>query len=165
MPLHTHLPHFSRIWSPDPIFFITTCTHGRKYILDNARIANILVEEWCGALNRHGWLIGRYVIMPDHVHFFCANKQGIDEPGQKDLSKFVQQWKKWTSKRIYRENQLEIRGDKPPLWQKEYFDHLLRSEESYIRKWEYVRENPVRKGLVKKSEDWPWQGEIYDLSV
>ena len=103
--------------------------------------------------------------MPDHVHFFCSNKQGIDEPDQKDLSKFMQQWKQWTAKRIFRENQIEIIGDKPPLWQKEYFDHLLRSEESYIQKWEYVRENPVRKGLVKQSEDWPWQGEIYDLAV
>jgi REP element-mobilizing transposase RayT len=165
MPPHAHLPHLSRIWSSDPIYFITTCTDHRKYILADSRIAQILVEEWHGALERHGWLIGRYVIMPDHVHFFCSYKQEIDQPHPIDLSKFIQQWKQWTSKRIIREINTVIGKNKPPIWQKEYFDHLLRSEESYIQKWEYVRENPVRKNLVKRSEDWPWQGEIYDLSV
>jgi len=51
-----------------------------------------------------------------------------------------------------------------PLWQKEFFDHLIRSNESYHLKWEYAKENPVRAGLVKESDEWPWQGEISDLS-
>src|SRR6478672_8443810 len=41
------------------------------------------------------------------------------------------------------------------LWQREYFDHVLRSDESYAEKWDYVRENPVRAGLVRSSNDWP----------
>lgn len=40
------------------------------------------------------------------------------------------------------------------------FDHLIRHGESYSEKWEYVRQNPVRAGLVGTPEDWPWQGEI-----
>jgi hypothetical protein len=46
------------------------------------------------------------------------------------------------------------------FWQREFFDHLLRTPESYERKWRYVLENPVRAGLVVKSEDWPYAGEI-----
>ena len=46
------------------------------------------------------------------------------------------------------------------VWQEEFFDHVLRSGESYGQKWSYVRENPVRAGLVATSEAWPWQGEI-----
>ena len=38
--------------------------------------------------------------------------------------------------------------------------HVLRSDESYSQKWNYVRENPVRAGLVKSAADWPYQGEI-----
>jgi putative transposase len=41
-----------------------------------------------------------------------------------------------------------------------FFDHILRSEESYGQKWEYVRDNPVRARLVREWEDWPHQGEI-----
>jgi len=51
-------------------------------------------------------------------------------------------------------------GHKPPLWQRGFFDHLVRSSESYAEKWEYVRENPVRGGWAGRSEDWPYQGEI-----
>jgi putative transposase len=47
-----------------------------------------------------------------------------------------------------------------PIWQRGFFDHLLRSEESYGQKWNYVRENPVRAGLVTRAEDWPYSGEI-----
>jgi len=40
------------------------------------------------------------------------------------------------------------------------FDHILRNDESYTQKWEYVRENPVRAGLVPRADDWPYQGEF-----
>ena len=47
-----------------------------------------------------------------------------------------------------------------PLWQRGFFDHLLRTAESYGEKWNYVRENPVRAGLVERAEDWQYAGEI-----
>jgi len=50
------------------------------------------------------------------------------------------------------------------LWQREFFDHLIRSNESYDQKWQYVVENPIRAGLATKASDWPWQGEIFELS-
>ena len=43
-----------------------------------------------------------------------------------------------------------------PVWQEESFDHVLRSTESFIEKLEYIRQNPVRRGLVAKPEDYPW---------
>jgi hypothetical protein len=46
------------------------------------------------------------------------------------------------------------------VWEEGFFDHVLRSNESYSQKWHYVRENPVRAGLVRSVEDWPYQGEI-----
>ncbi|HSP44953.1 MAG TPA: hypothetical protein VLO30_03075, partial [Chthoniobacterales bacterium] len=47
-----------------------------------------------------------------------------------------------------------------PVWQRRFFDHVLRSDESYTQKWNYVRENPVRAGLVMNATDWPYAGEI-----
>jgi len=115
----------------------------------------ILSDEWQNAHNRHGWTIGRFVIMPDHVHFFCRA-----ELGAKTLPIFMQRWKEWTSKGIAR--QLKLTGN---IWQEEFFDHVLRSSESYGRKWEYVKQNPVRAGLAKSSDQWPWQGEIESLML
>jgi hypothetical protein len=46
------------------------------------------------------------------------------------------------------------------VWQEGCFDHVLRSDESYGKKWQYVHENPVRAGLVASADEWPYQGEI-----
>lgn len=153
--MHRHLRRLHRVWIDYPIYFVTTCTFHRRRILTKSNVAGVLVEEWRAARERHGWAIGRYVIMPDHVHFFCAA-----ELDAKPLSQFMQFWKQWTSKRIVRES--AIGG---VIWQAEFFDHVLRSGESYSQKWEYVRENPVRAGLVTTSDGWPFEGEIEDLML
>ncbi len=46
------------------------------------------------------------------------------------------------------------------IWQEGFFDHVLRSDESYAEKWNYVRRNAARTGLVARAEDWPYQGEV-----
>ena len=51
----------------------------------------------------------------------------------------------------------------PPIWQREYFDRYLRSEDNYSEKWDYVERNAVRAGLVMNVEDWPHRGIIHDL--
>ena len=147
---YSHLRRLERIWINNPIYFITTCTAKRRKILANPNVAAILLEEWKTAKDRHNWYVGRYVIMPDHVHFFCTPSNEA-----KDLSHFMKFWKEWTSKRI-----IKICHLKGHIWESEFFDHLLRSEESYSQKWNYVYHNPVRAGLVKIPDDWPWQGEI-----
>jgi len=50
-----------------------------------------------------------------------------------------------------------------PFWQRGFFDHLIRNTESCAQKWDYVRENPVRAGLVSTAEKWKYQGEIVEI--
>jgi REP element-mobilizing transposase RayT len=153
--VHKHLRRLERVWIDQPIYFVTTCTFRRRAVLATSQIATLLSDEWRDAHDRHGWAIGRYVIMPDHVHFFCRA-----ELDAKSLPIFMQKWKQWSSKRMARE--IKLAGS---VWQGEFFDHVLRSSESYNQKWDYVKENPVRAGLAKKSDDWPFQGEIESLML
>ncbi len=97
-------------------------------------------------------MVGRYVLMPDHIHLFA----GI-APNLVTVSDGVRYLKKMLSKVI------QQKGLSPPHWQKGFFDHVLRSSESYSGKWEYVVQNPVRAGLVLSPEEWPYQGEIHVL--
>jgi putative transposase len=149
--MHRHLHRLSRIYLSQPQYFVTTCSRDRRPVLASDGAHQIFCEEWQVALKRHGWMVGRYVIMPDHVHFFCAEHM----PG-KELSVFVGAWKEWTSKRLLQE--LNLQG---PIWQPEFFDHVLRSNESFAEKWEYVRQNPVRAGLVRQADGWPYQGHVH----
>lgn len=74
------------------------------------------------------------------------------------MAKWMQTWKSISSRQI-----TKALGIKPPLWQKDYFDRFLRSEESYSEKWDYVRMNPVRAKLASAPETWPYHGRIHDL--
>jgi putative transposase len=154
--MHKHIHRLISVRRSTATFFVTACPHQRKPILTEPTVVSILVEEWRLALPRHGWMVGRYVVMPNHVHFFCK----ATGDSSKSLSGFMQSWKQWTSKRLGREC-----GLSSPVWQAGFFDHLLRSTESARQKWEYIIENPVRAGLVKHATDWPWQGEIHPLEM
>ena len=151
MPNHKHLKRLDRIWITNPRYFITICAQGRRDILASEKVVAVLREEWLSATDRHGWAVGSYCVMPDHIHFFCTDgEQGVT------LSGFIAKWKEWTTKRLNREA-----GVDGKIWQKGFFDHLIRSSESYSEKWDYVRNNPVRAGLVLQPEDWLFSGFVH----
>ena len=134
-----------------PIFFITASTRERRRILDNADVHARLIAFGQEGESKGAWL-GAYVLMPDHLHAFVV----IDEERVK-LSTWVKSLKNSLSKTLRSKNVPS------PHWQKGFFDHILRSDESYAEKWHYVRENPVRAGLVKDWNEWSFVGEIFDL--
>ena len=68
------------------MIFVTVCTKDRRAVLANARVHDVLLAAWA---NARDWRVGRYVIMPDHVHFFCAPGR-LDYPA---LSKWMAYWK------------------------------------------------------------------------
>ena len=132
------------IYSSEPVYFVTFCTRNWQRIRNLAK-AKVALEAYAQrGINEFGVALGRYVIMPDHVHLFvCGDPEFV-------LSTWVAGLKRAISKA------LGMRGE---FWQTTFFDHILRSDESYPAKWEYVCENPVRAGLVRESEDWRYQGE------
>jgi putative transposase len=150
--LYTPLRRLDEVWIQSPVFFITVCTAQREKWLLQEEAVSVLMEEWGKAETQHGWRIGRYVIMPDHVHFFTAQNRP-----DRELSSFIKLWKEWTAKGCRRRG-LQIGG-----WQRGFFDHVLRSSESFEEKWIYVWQNPVRAGLVSDAKDWRYQGEIFPL--
>jgi REP element-mobilizing transposase RayT len=92
--------------------------------------------------------VGRYVVMPDHLHLF------VDGGEKFDLGLWMRGLKRAIAKAL---TPSPMDGK---IWQPGFFDHLLRSSESYEEKWQYVRSNPVRAGLVDDTDRWPYQGEI-----
>jgi REP element-mobilizing transposase RayT len=128
------------------IIFVTVCSAKRKPIFCSKEAHDIIVRAWREA---DGWLVGRYVIMPDHIHLFCSPAT-MDYP---DLTRWIQYWKSLSSRTWPRES------DKP-IWQRSFWDTQLRRGQCYEERWEYARQNPVKKGLVRNPNDWPYQGEM-----
>lgn len=135
-----------------PLFFVTFNTHRRLPLLANEPFHRAWLD-FTRSAPAHGAWPGRYVIMPDHVHLFVALADDTD------LAAWMQSLKSVLGKKLFR------LGHAKPHWQEGFFDHLLRGGESYGAKWEYVRQNPVRRGLCARPEDWPYQGEVFALEV
>jgi REP element-mobilizing transposase RayT len=71
---------------------------------------------------------------------------------------WVRYWKSLASRRW------PVPGQQP-IWQRDFWDTELRNDDSYEAKWEYVRNNPVRRGLCTSPEAWPYFGELNVLSL
>ena len=138
------LRRLDRVFVDSPIYFVTACTLDRQAILD-CELVHDVFRTFCLNSPQHGAWVGRYVLMPDHLHLFVS----VDEIS---LSNWIKSFKNTLSKSF------RGLGYEAPYWQKGFFDHLLRSGESYSQKWDYVRENPVRGGLVSVTEDWLRRG-------
>ncbi len=142
-PLHEAFNH-------PVIIFLTVCTKNKKPILANDAVHTLLREAWTAA---DSWLVGRYVVMPDHLHLFCSPAMNTPVP----LKRWISFWKSHTAR-------LWPNPDDAPVWQTNFWDTQLRQDENYSEKWQYTLENPVRAGLVEHARDWPYQGELHVLN-
>ncbi|MBQ9431683.1 MAG: hypothetical protein IJU44_09050 [Kiritimatiellae bacterium] len=128
------------------ILFVTVVTCNRQCVLADCKVQSVILDVW---RRTKGWIVGRYVIMPDHIHFFCAPT--CYPPS--DFHAWMACWKRMVSNRFPCRHSL-------PLWQRDCWDTQLRRSESYADKWEYVRNNPIRKRLTEDADSWPFQGEL-----
>lgn len=147
-PERTRPAHFPAIEAHNRaiIVFVTICTDKRRLLLANPPVHEHLRAIWNSATD---WIVGRYLLMPDHLHLFCAPGKQAAPP----LNRWVGFWKSraaatWPGVSIGR------------AWQRDGWDTQLRSGESYTEKWSYVRNNPVRAGLAPTPDEWPYQGEL-----
>lgn len=131
------------------IVYLTVVTKDRKPILANPAAHTSLLDAWKTAKT---WRVGRYVLMPDHLHLFCAPRSQHPEP----LLQWTRFWKSESARTWPRRSEA-------PIWQRHFWDTQLRRGESYDEKWEYVVANPVRAAFVSRVEDWPYQGELNEL--
>jgi putative transposase len=123
------------------IVFVTVDAEHRAAWIAQPNVHQLLLEVWREA---QAWLVGYYLLMPDHLHLFAA-PHNLDIP----LNRWMTYWK-----RLFTQKAANAQW----RWQSLHWDTRLRRSESYVEKWCYIRENPMRKGLVTKPEDWPYQG-------
>jgi len=128
------------------IVFLTVCTLHRVSTLTEQIYHDALVQAWTEA---DAWLVGAYLIMPDHIHLFCAPKNE-----EIAIERWIAFWKRQFRRSC---------GASALRFQSRGFHHRLRRDENYHQKWEYVRANPVRAGLVKIPEEWQYQGVLNHL--
>jgi putative transposase len=139
--------------------FLTVCTENREGWLAQPAVQASLHSIWKD--NATAWLVSDFLLMPDHVHLFCAPY---------DLEFTIERWIGYWKDRFAKANpalnvlqQSNKETIKIGRFQSGGFHHRLRSGESYKQKWQYVRENPMRAGLAANPDDWPYQGRVHQI--
>jgi REP element-mobilizing transposase RayT len=113
-----HHPSVERHNEP-VIIFLTVCSKDRKRMFASTDVVRVLENAWRQAKT---WLVDRYVIMPDHIHLFCAPATIPPE----SLEQWVHYWKNIASKNWVRPNE-------HPIWQRDFWDIQLRRHENTMR--------------------------------
>ena len=129
------------------ILFVTACIRGRQPLLASHQAHTAVVRAWDMTSQ---WRTCAYVILPDHVHLFCVPR--VCQP--ESVKTWTGYWKRVT-------------GDLwPPLrhnWQRDVWDTQMRSAAHFMEKLSYMRQNPVRLGLVDRAENWPFASGPCDV--
>ncbi len=142
MPRRKPLPHEIPSWV-DPqkeIYFISiNCEERFTNQLALPDVSKRLFETVHHRQEKLLWWPYLFLLMPDHLHALLSFP-----PSDKPIKLVVRKWKEWTAK------ELDI------VWQRDFFEHRLRNDESRREKADYILQNPVRTKLVTRSEDWPF---------
>jgi REP element-mobilizing transposase RayT len=118
------------------------------FSLSQPKIVNTFTEILSSTIEKAGCIVPVYCFMPDHQHLMITGIRG-----DSDIWKVVVSYKQkrgfWMS------------ANKPGMrWQKDFYDHIIRTNEDVASQIRYILDNPVRKGLVTSWEDYPFKGSV-----
>ena len=131
---------------PDHAYFVTACAHGGTPFAD-PRLAGEVVASLNWLRANRGVILYAYCLMPNHVHLLLQ----LTRPHY-PLGAVMSAFKSFTTRQSWQ------MGYKGQLWQARFHDHIVRQSEDGSRIAAYIRENPVRKGLVPQPDDYLWSG-------
>lgn len=148
-------------YSSNGVYFVTICTQNKDCVLGRIVGGGVLdapkielskygkaVDEQIALMNSmyDNVVVEKYVIMPNHIHLLIrieniseSGTSRTPSPTNSVIAMFVPTFKRFTNKNA---------GEK--LWQRSYYDHIVRNENEYLKIWEYINSNAQK-----------WQSDKY----
>ncbi|HJX31563.1 MAG TPA: transposase [Thermodesulfobacteriota bacterium] len=135
------------------VYFLTICTYGKNSYFKKQKFAKIIADD----LNyrsrvAHEVKLYAHCLMPDHVHVLLKLNEGYG----KSIQNWVAAFKRYTAR------VLSMMYGVKPLWQSNFYEHIVRKEESLKTITEYIANNPVRKNMVKQWVEYQFSKINYD---
>jgi putative transposase len=144
-----------RYYMPNSIVFITQVVDGRQPVFQHKPHLDLLLATIRQAKERYPFRMLGYVFLPDHFHLLIQPREPVTH------SQVMHSIKPNYTKAYKQE--IGITGSMKS-WQKRCWDHLIRDEQDFERRLDYIHYNPVKHGYVQRPEDWSsssystWQG-------
>ena len=152
----TSVPRNRRAYIPGGTFFFTLVTYQRRPILTGPDAVDLLRNAFRYTMNQMPFEVVASVILPDHLHCMWTLPP--------ESSDFSTRWRlikshftrHWCPKDTVSENVSRIQKGEKDVWQRRFWEHLIRDELDLIRLVEYIHYNPVKHGLVTSPVDWEY---------
>ncbi|MDP2681543.1 MAG: transposase [Deltaproteobacteria bacterium] len=133
-------------------YFITICTNFKNQYFVEKETVEAVLSLLKGCASDYRFKIFAYCFMPDHLHILL---QGEEDSSLKEFMRIFKQKTEWCFKK----------NRQKALWQKSYYDHVVRKDEAIEGISRYILGNPVRKGMVNDFRDYPFSGSmIFDIN-
>jgi putative transposase len=135
------IPH--RGWTSNSTYFVTASCWEKQCLMQSDRMAQLFLDVLHHYREQKKYLLHEFVVMPNHFHLLIT-------PGE-TLERAMQLVKGGFSFRAKKE--LMIGSE---IWQTSFFDRRVRDMGEFEKMRHYIRENPVRAGLIKVAEEYPY---------
>ncbi len=135
-------------YSSRRVYFVTIVTLKRRKLFLDRRLADATVDCLLELRNKRSFNLYQYCLMPDHFHALIGSG-----PSGMSLGRICGAFKSLSTIAFWR-------WSEGCLWQPRFFDHIIRNEQDFFETAEYIRMNPVRRGLVSRWKEWPWTGAV-----
>jgi putative transposase len=140
--------------TPNIVVFVTASTRGERNLFVEPDVNRAIVRCFLEERERLGHSIFAYCLMPDHYHLLCSpNQSGTP------ITRLIGGINSKITRLLWNH------GHSGRLMQRSFYDHIVRREESLTEIMEYILNNPVRKGLVERAEDYPYSDTVDPLPL
>ena len=152
------MPEYRRYYVDGAMVFFTLVTHGRRKLFDEELARSCLHNALVTVGKKRPFTIDAVVLLPDHLHMIWTLPAGDGD--------FSVRWRRIKSE--FTKCYLSAGGHEGPrsssrrkrnergIWQRRFWDHVIRDELDFERHLDYIHYNPVKHGLVQNACDWPY---------
>jgi putative transposase len=152
------MPEYRRAFAPGGTFFFTLVTERRQPLFADATARVLLRRAFAFTMRRWPLTLDAIVLLPDHLHTIWTLPDGDSD--------FSTRWS--ALKRVFTQSWLGTGGPEQPrsasrrhnrrrgVWQRRFWEHLIRDETDFERHCDYIHYNPVKHGLVRCPHEWPY---------
>ncbi len=159
------LPNFD--YASGAAYFITICARERVNhfgiihdgVMEKNKIGIMIEDYWRRLSSRYSIDIDEYIVMPNHIHGIVF-VQEIEEGTGAHLGAPLQQIIRWFKTMTTNEYIRQVKTNNWPefhgrLWQRNYYEHVIRSDDDLYNTRKYIQENPLKWALDKENPDNP----------
>ena len=161
---------YHRVYIKGGTYFFTIVTFQRKKILNEPENIQVLRDAFEYIKKKHPFHLDAYVILPEHIHLIITLPENDD-----DFSTRIRLMKSYFSRNcnnLYKQlpdGSRKLKNEQL-IWQRRFWEHVIRDNKDYKQHVEYIHYNPVTHGLVSKPIDWVYSSfrrfvkdGIYDM--